>query len=401
MATKSTAHKAGELEAIRGLAACAVVCGHFFGSFSQPTSLTGLPAHLYTMFSNGSPAVVVFFVLSGIVLPLSFFRSGGDTNVIAVAALNRVPRLAFLIFLTTIASYLVVALGWNFSKAAADISGSSWFASYGYPYPTETFKPDFLTALQQGVFGTLLQNTSDFNVSLWTMHHELYGSFVSFALAVLFFRAPVRVICLVGILAFIALQFTAWRLTPFVVGTALSAYFFRNPGFSLRPGFSIGLIVVGFIFYRFHIGNAAYWPTAYWPWGSDDQKAWLIYTLAGSCLITGVVGNQRIRRAMNAAWLVSIGRHSFAMYAAHMVVMSSVTSFVFIHVTPLGKKPALVITTIFFVIALAAVSYVLTRLDERWTKSAQSFVRSVVGLKQGQENKPSDNGVRHAGSYPV
>ncbi len=380
MATKSTVHKAGELEAIRGLAACAVVCGHFFGSFSQPTSLTGLPAHLYTMFLSGSPAVVVFFVLSGIVLPLSFFRSGGDTNVIAVAALNRFPRLAFLILLTTMGSYLVAALGWNFSSAAAEISGSSWFASYGYPHATETFQPDLSTALWQGSFGTLLQNTSDFNVSLWTMHHELYGSFVSFALALVFFRAPTRVVCVVAIMAIIALQFTAWRLTPFVVGTALSVYLFRNPGFALSQVFSISLIVVGLILYRFHVGNAAYWPTAYWPWGSDDQKAWLIYTLAGVFLITGVVGNKTVRRAMNARWLVSIGRHSFAMYAAHMMLMSSLASFVFIHAAPMGRTAALVITTIVFAAVLAAVSYVLTRLDERWTRFMRLKIETALSL---------------------
>lgn len=76
MATKSTAHKAGELEAIRGLAACAVVCGHFFGSFSQPTSLTGLPAHLYTMLFSGSPAVVVFLFSRVLCCPCRSFGRG-------------------------------------------------------------------------------------------------------------------------------------------------------------------------------------------------------------------------------------------------------------------------------------------------------------------------------------
>lgn len=332
------------------------------------------------MLFSGSPAVVVFFVLSGIVLPLSFFRSGGDSNVIAVAALNRFPRLAFLIFLTTMGSYLVAALGWNFSSAAAEISGSSWFASYGYPHATGTFQPDLKTALWQGSFGTLLQNTSDFNVSLWTMHHELYGSFISFALALVFFRASSRVVCVVAIMAVIALQFTAWRLTPFVVGTALSAYLFRNPGFALGQIFSIALIAIGFILYRFHIGNAASWPTAYWPWGSDDQKAWLIYTLAGLCLIMGVVGNKTVRRVMNARWLVSIGRHSFAMYAAHMMLMSSLASFVFIHVTPMGKMAALIITTIMFAAALAVASYTLTRLDEWWTRFMRVKIEAALSL---------------------
>lgn len=401
MTTKSTVHKAGELEAIRGLAACAVICYHFSLAFGNPERLRGLWAVLYNMFFSGPPAVVIFFVLSGVVLPLSFFRSGGDTNVVAVAATNRFLRLAFLIFLTTIGAYSIFALGLNYAKAAAEISGSSWLIQVGYPNPTEHFQPDLATALQQSLFGTLLENRSDFNVSLWTMHHELFGSFVSFALALLFFRAPMRVVWIIALLAVVALQFTAWRLIPFVVGTALSAFLFRNPGLTLRPIFSISIILVGAILYRYHIKNADHWPTAYWPWGSEDQKAWLIHTAAGTCLILGVVTNEGVRRVMNARWLVSIGRHSFAMYAAHMLLVSSLASFVFIQAAPLGKAPALTIASVVFAVSLAAVSYVLTRLDERWTKGAQSFVRKVLGLKRGQEQRYSEDAVQRADRYPA
>lgn len=399
MAARPTTHKAGELEAVRGLAACAVVVGHFCSAFFQPGSLTGLMSNLFDMFFSGPPAVVIFFVLSGVVLPLSFFRSGGDTNVVAAGAANRFLRLAFLIFVTTMGAYLIFALGLNYAKSAAEISGSSWLIQVGYPNPTGHFQPNFATALQQSLFGTLLENRSDFNVSLWTMHHELYGSFVSFALALLFFRAPMRVVWIIALLAVIALQFTAWRLIPFVVGTALSAFLFRNPGFTLRPSFSISIIVVGAILYRYHVKNADHWPTAYWPWGSEDQKAWLIHTVAGACLIVGVVTNERVRRALNARWLVSIGRHSFAMYAVHMLLVSSLASFVFIHAAPLGKASAFLITAVVFAAALATVSHALTRLDERWTKSAQSFVRRVLGLKRGQEKKPSENSSQHAGRF--
>ncbi len=401
MTTKLTVHKAGELEAIRGLAACAVICYHFSLAFSAPEKLRGLWAFLYNMLFSGPPAVVIFFVLSGVVLPLSFFRSGGDTNVVAVGATNRFLRLAFLIFLTTMGAYSIYALGLNYAKAAAEISGSSWLIQVGYPNPTGHFQPNFATAVQQSLFGTLLENRSDFNVSLWTMHHELYGSFVSFALALLFFRAPMRVVWIIALLAVIALQFTAWRLIPFVVGTALSAFLFRNPGLTLRPSFSISIIVVGAIFYRYHVKNADHWPTAYWPWGSEDQKAWLIHTVAGACLIVGVVTNESVRRALNARWLVSIGRHSFAMYAAHMLLVSSLASFVFIQAAPLGRAPVLVITAIVFAVALAAVSYVLTRLDERWTKSAQSFVRRLLGLKRDQEKRSSEKSVQGADRYPA
>jgi len=370
--------KKGELESIRGLASCAVVIGHFFGSFAEPRDLPAGPAHVYSMLANGTPAVVIFFVLSGIVLPLSFFRSGGDKNVIAVAALNRFPRLMLLVFLTVMGSYLIAASGLNFSKAAAEISGSSWFASFGYPNPNASFQPDLLTALRQGVYGTLLENSSEFNVSLWTMHHELYGSFISFALAVFFFKAPMRLVYLIATLAVVALQFTAWRLTPFVAGTALSAFLFRNPDFALKPYISWASIVMGLVLYRYHFGNAAYWPTAFIPWGSDDHKGWIIYTISGVLLIIGIVGNKQVRSAMNAKWLIALGRHSFAIYAAHMMVMASIVSFVFINVAPLGKTIGLMITTLVFIVVMGIVARVLTEADEWWMRWSRGVVKRIV-----------------------
>lgn len=381
MASELKREKRGELEAIRGLAACSVVAGHFFGCFAQPGNLTGVSRNLYSALTNGSAAVVVFFVLSGVVLPLSFFRSGGNTSTIAVAALNRFPRLMLLVFLTVMGSYLITVLGWNYSKTASEISGSTWFASYGFPNATEHFVPDFATALWQGLFGTLFENRSEFNVSLWTMHHELYGSFITFGLAMVFFKAPMRVVYVLTGLAFIALQFTAWRLTPFVVGTALSAFLYQRPQFSLKLPVSLGLIVIGFLFYRFSPANAAYWPTAFIPWGSDDQKGWLIYTLAGVSFILGVVGNELVRNVMNAKWLVALGRYSFAMYAVHMLIMSSLVSLVLIYVAPLGKVPALTIVTIVFVASLAAASYVLTKIDEWWTKRTQSAIKALIATQ--------------------
>lgn len=381
MGSELKREKRGELEAIRGLAACSVVGGHFFGCFAQPDKLPDISRSLYSALTNGSAAVVVFFVLSGVVLPLSFFRSGGKTSTITVAALNRFPRLMLLVFLTVMGSYLITVFGVNYSKAAAQISGSTWLATYGFPHPTEHFEPSFGTALWQGLFGTLLENRSEFNVSLWTMHHELYGSFVTFGLAMVLFKAPMKIICIMTALAFVVLQFTAWRLTPFVVGTALSAFFYQRPQFSLKLPLSLGLIVFGFLFYGFVPANSGYWPTTFIPWGTDDQKGWLVHTLAGVSFILGVAGNDRVRRVMNADWLVALGRYSFAMYAVHMLIMSSLVSLVLIHVAPLGKLPALIIITIVFVLSLAAASYVLTKIDEWWTKWTRSAIKSLTATQ--------------------
>lgn len=393
--------KRGELEAIRGLAALSVIGGHFFGCFAAVTDLHGVFGKLFYTSTNGSAAVVVFFVLSGVVLPLSFFRSGGETNIIAVAALNRFPRLALLVFLTVIGSYVVTKIGWNFAREASAISGVEWLGTYGYPASNEHFQPTFAEAFWQATFGTIFQNRSEFNVSLWTMYHELYGSFVTFALAMVFFKAPMRVVAVISVLSVVALQFTAWRLVPFVAGTALSIFFYRNQKFTLKPSLSLCFIAAGIVLYGFKPSNAQYWPTSFIPWGTDDQKAWLIFTLAGMLIIVGVVGNERVRQAMNAKWLVAVGRYSFAMYAVHMLLISSIASLVYVSVAPFGTVAALIVTTLVFAVAMTIASYALTRLDEWWTKRTQFAARRVMGLQRHAISGADENRTVSAGKIPA
>lgn len=370
--------KRGELEAIRGMATLSVVFGHFFSSFSRPDNYTGIVHLIYSSLTNGTAAVVVFFVLSGLVLPLSFFRSDGSVKTIQISILNRFPRLFFLVFITVMGSYIAYALGLNYSKEAAELSGSNWLASEGYPNADGYFTPDFVTALWQSTIGTLLDNRSNFNVSLWTMAHELFGSFVTFGLAMVIYKAPMRVILAVSVVALIVLQFTAWRLTPFVVGTVISIYLFNKPDFSLKLPVSLVLIAVGLLLYRFHISRAPNLPWHLFPGDGDDRKEWILYTIAGFCIIIGVVGSEFLRNIMNNKWLVSLGRHSFAMYASHMLIVSTVISYMYVNLYYLGQGAVLVICTLTFICILLVVSRILTIADEVWTRKSRSIITDNV-----------------------
>ncbi|MDH7801275.1 MULTISPECIES: acyltransferase family protein [unclassified Rhizobium] len=321
----------------------------------------------------------MFFVLSGLVLPMSFFRSGGDNGVISVGVLSRFPRLLFLVFVTVMGSYLLSSWGLMYATEASQVGGSTWLGLYGQPQESEHFQITFYTALWQGLFGTLLENRSEYNSSLWTMHHELYGSFVTFGLAMLLFRAPLRVVVIISAFAYVALQATAWRLAPFVVGTGLSAFFYSRPQFSLKLPASLLCIGVGFIFYSYNHHEESRWPNAFIPWGNDEQKAWVVSTLAGVCFIIGVVGNPVLRNLMNARWLTALGRYSFAMYAVHMLLVGSLASFIFANVAPdWGVVLALMVTTAAFIPALAMFSYFLTRADEWWVRHLQRAVRKIL-----------------------
>src|ERR1700730_5518199 len=97
------------LEACRGLAASVVVIYHLLRNF-KPDILGDYSPTIWNVFISGPAAVIFFFVLSGFVLPYRFFQEP-DPTYMPAAALKRLPRLALLTTIATIASCLLWKAG--------------------------------------------------------------------------------------------------------------------------------------------------------------------------------------------------------------------------------------------------------------------------------------------------
>src|SRR5215472_9950911 len=101
-----------QLEALRGVAAFVVVVWHFLWAF-DPARIgivdgfdpsAALLGSVSFASIDGPAAVVLFFVLSGFVLPLGVFRGGGTTLVVRAAA-KRWLRLVCPVLLAVLFSY--------------------------------------------------------------------------------------------------------------------------------------------------------------------------------------------------------------------------------------------------------------------------------------------------------
>ena len=179
------------LETLRGLAAFVVVLTHlqftFFG-------MQGGPA--------GAFSVRLFFLLSGFVLSISFFRKGKPVMLVS-AALRRYPRLMFPVLASVMFFWVLMeAHGFKNHEAAIIMNqgSDSWLNHQAMVHLTG------IEALAQGSFNTFFrydENTT-LNSSLWTMSFELKGSaFIFMLLATLAFIRrkwllyPVITLCLV------------------------------------------------------------------------------------------------------------------------------------------------------------------------------------------------------------
>ena len=225
----ATATQLAQLDGLRGLAALIVVLWHFAFAFlparigivppfNPADGIVGSPVFALI---DGPGAVMLFFVLSGYVLPLAYFRSG-QTEIVLRAVAKRWFRLAGLTVAAAVASYLLFRFGLYHYREAASLTGSDWLGSFGGGDVGGRLQPSFRAAILEGAVFAFLRDTSVYDPVLWTMRDELFGSLMTFAVGMLLWRCRTRTGILVLLLAAAATQCANPRLIAFVAGLALS-----------------------------------------------------------------------------------------------------------------------------------------------------------------------------------
>ena len=218
-----------QLEALRGLAAFIVVAWHFLWAFDPARIgiVDGFDPRATMLGSvsfasiDGPAAVTLFFVLSGYVLPLAYFRSG-RTDLVVRATAKRWLRLLGLVMLAVLTSWLLFHCDLYRHREAAEISGSAWLGTFGGAHPAQDFTPSLLAAVLEGSVFAFLREPDVYDPVLWTMHHEFLGSFVTFFLAMLLRRTrPVAAMWLLATAAVVT-HATDPYLVAFVAGTGLA-----------------------------------------------------------------------------------------------------------------------------------------------------------------------------------
>jgi peptidoglycan/LPS O-acetylase OafA/YrhL len=319
------------LEAIRGVAAISVVLWHsmlgffpeksgFFPQFPVSESFVGAPGFGLVY---GTPAITLFFVLSGYVLTRRYFETQ-DGGLILRGILKRWPRLAGPVLIVVMASYALFTLHGYSHLAAAQITKSPWLAHFANVSDTP-FTPGFFDALNQGVFATFFRGDSYYDSSLWTMRYEFGGSFLAFgaALALGLFRGVSKYVAAsaLGVLL-IFLNANGAAYSPFVIGVGL-AYFLplRAKWPPLAAHGAIALAIYLFGFSGKCLGVYGFMPPALG--GAESNFHILASLLLISAVEHGPIGLRRLLSGRAPAFL---GALSFPIYLVHVLVIGSAGS---------------------------------------------------------------------------
>jgi peptidoglycan/LPS O-acetylase OafA/YrhL len=362
-----------ELEGLRGLAAAMVVAWHFVWAFapSELGSVAGSPEQglvgsPIAAGIDGPAAVVLFFVLSGFVIPLRFFRSGRARTVVH-AATKRWPRLAGLSVLAVLFSYGLFRFGLFHYREAAALTGSDWLGAYGGGDPGGTLSLSLAGAIREGLLGAFVDKSDAYDPVLWTMRHELLGSFLSMGLALAIRRTSGKASG--GITVCVALLAGAadpW-LVPFVAGTGL-ALLVCNRRMSLGWLSTAASIGVGLYLFGYLEPAGAYsgMPVIQDGAGYRYDRI-LVHTLAAVLMMFGIIANQGAGRVLNVRPLLFLGRLSFPIYLFHFPLLCSLGCGLFLalrEVTSYGGST--IIVAVIYAAAVLMVGVLLTRVDEAW-----------------------------------
>jgi peptidoglycan/LPS O-acetylase OafA/YrhL len=366
------------LEGLRGIAAMQVVLLHFVTGFMPWTAEHAWPP-LRVLF-DGHTAVYVFFLISGTVLTPSFAREGAFAAKLA----KRVARLGIPVAVAAcIATLLLAALPDAHVRAAA-LTGSAWLAtdSSGAPTLAHLAREVGLDSLLLGyrevtLFAPVAAHLPPMERSLdapfWSLHLELYGSFL--VLCLVWLRAHSIWAHRIALIA-CALAFAAHPMFLFVIGHSLSP--------RLQSGRGLGRGWFGSLLLLFGLALCATkdWSIVEWSrvmlCRAELACAPNLYQfqsqLGAVSIYVGVLCCPFVWPALQCAACQRLGRLSFSIYLLHFPILFSVVCAAFV------TLPSVAVAFVLFIALtlLAAFSF------ERWIdRPAIALSRRVTAHSPG------------------
>jgi len=343
-------------DSIRGLAALIVVIHHYVTTFYPEVTFGngGMLARLFEMppfglLVAGKFAVCLFFILSGYVLSYKFLGSKMLLSSFLSAILKRPIRLGGIVLVTVAMGAALWYFELFFIHKVGVLNNNDWFANFWHgKIVIESFLRDF--------FFFPFGHAHLYNMPLWTIKMELYGSFLVFGFLYLFSNYRYRWFAYVVILLLLAGTF----YINFFLGIIFADIYKTKP-VKLSKGrarlllcFS-GLSFLYFSSYPSHVSHETIVHTIY---GLLPQSSSLNYAiLAASSFFIFVLLCDRLKDILKSRKLLFLGKISYSLYAIHFLVLGSFSSYVFCKLNlyvSYGLSFAIVLFVSIFVIVIIA-----------------------------------------------
>lgn len=279
----------------------------------------------YSILSNGSFPLYVFFAVIAFLPALRFFQNGKAESVKRQAVI-RYFRLMPPVLVCALCAYAVFACGGFFNQDLAAHLDNNWDRAF-YTAPLS-----WTGALANGLFDALWNGNSDYCSVLWCMNVILFGSYFSYG-ALLFFGSLRRRFWVYA--ALFLLSFTAPVYTAFLGGLAAADVLAARGGGAQSGRWGGLLALAGLV--------AGIFPEVLLPSGLTEQT---LFGIGAFLLLLGCARSAALQKLLSRSWLVRAGELSFALVLTHFTVLMSFSAWFFLAVQGQGLSyvPALTLT---------------------------------------------------------
>lgn len=333
------------VDGLRGMGAAIVYICHFVLAFYFAAySLDPSQSHIAGAFEvalgktpvnllfNGNFAVRLFYLISGYVLCLSYFKTY-DRNKLYEGQKKRYFRLVIPILFTNFVVFLMMRLGFYHNAQASQITKSiPWLRDFN------GMQPDFISMLKESLFGAFFFGSNQYNGVLWTIPVLFLGALLVYAVAALFGRWKYRYV--VYAVLCIALLFGNRNITMDYIAI-LSGYFLcdfmqtqkkwvtliQKIKWILPLLFVAGLYLAS---YPVQPGDGSILKNTVY---SVLRIPMVVpYHLAGAlCIVFAVLNSEQLQRFFGNALFTYLGKISFSLYLIHFPIIATFSCWFFLH----------------------------------------------------------------------
>lgn len=377
----------GSLEGLRGFAAIAVVFAHItYGFYPHAIEKAGQVHMKYEPFVQGTPlygfisgslAVMLFFVLSGFVLTVGYFKTR-DKKVLQSLAIKRYLRLMLPALAAVLICWSLMHLGLGMTQQTAAATGSGWIVGEW------DFTPNLLDAIYQATIGIFAIGGSQYDAVLWTMKYEFVGSFMVFVAALLLSDNKNRWLPYAALL----IGTSQTYFLGFIIGLILADLYVSGKLDVIRQRQAYGLIVAGFIIGGMPFANInSMYSVFSMPGFTFDQNSIFFRTIGAGMIILGILAAPKVQRVLGHPKISILGKYTYSLYLVHYPVIFTLMagSFLFF-IQHMGYNRAVALSLLVTAPVLIAVTYLFEKyvdmpsiqLSKRF--AAQYFEGNMLSL---------------------
>lgn len=352
--------KIGYLDGMRGICCFIVVIDHSIGMLKpdlRATNLDGIGGVLrrlisftpVNIFYTGAAPVCLFFILSGFVLSLKFFKDSNNFYSLPKDVIKRYPRLVIPVLLSSLVMFFLyevsnIFFGTTFNVYLIDLI-----------YQSVYLAPFFHVSVENGV--------------LWSISYEIYGSFLVFSIISIFRKC--EIFNKIAFLIFIFLLWTGSYYSLFVFGLLSCKLVYKNCfNFSKK-------IRIIFIFCGIFLASVPYpragidmYSGVYGFMGMfksfDYNKTQQLFVMIGSMLIfVSCLNSDMAEKMLSKKIFIFLGRISFSLYLLHSCILAVMKGILSLWDVQYLQWQEYILAFLILMIVALPISYMFNKIVDR------------------------------------